>query len=379
VVYIDHVARLSGGEVALVRLLEALGDAVDAHVLLAEDGPLKRKLEAVGATVEVLPMPEGARGLSRDRVHAAGVGLRVARDTAAYCLLVARRLRELRPQLVHTNSLKAGIYGGIAARLAGVPAVWHVHDRIAADYLPRLAVTAVRALVRALPRAAIANSEATLATLRPTARGRSRYRVIPYVIPAVAERSRGGTGPLRVGMIGRIAPWKGQDVFLRAFARAFPGGSERAVVVGAPLFGEEGFEQRLRALAAELDIADRTEFRGFREDVEAELARLDIVVHASVVAEPFGQVVAEAMAAGLPVVASAAGGPSEIVDDESNGLLYAPGDVPALAERLRRLGSDPGLRERLGAAGRERAGDYAPERVAAEITALYRQVLDRKA
>ena len=134
------------------------------------------------------------------------------------------------------------MYGSIAARLAGVPVVWHVRDRVAEDYIPPAAVRLVRALVRRLASAVIANSDATLATLDGHAPANS------WVIPASVEPSPLPRSPgphTTFGMLGRIAPWKGQDLFLRAFAEAFPDGDETAVLIGAPMFGEEEYERSL--------------------------------------------------------------------------------------------------------------------------------------
>jgi glycosyltransferase involved in cell wall biosynthesis len=177
--------------------------------------------------------------------------------------------------------------------------------------------------------------------------------------------------------VGRLAPWKGQDVFLRAFAEAFAGGPQRAVVVGAPLFGQEevAYSDGLRALAGELGIGPRVDFRGHRADVASELRELDVLVHASTIAEPFGQVVAEGMAAGLAVLATAAGGPTEIVTDGVDGLLYPPGDVRALALLLRRVDADAGLRVRLGAAARDRAAAFSPAAVAERVMTAYERAL----
>src|SRR5439155_21019634 len=91
---------------------------------------------------------------------------------------------------------------------------------------------------------------------------------------------------LRIGIVGRIARWKGQHVFLEAFAAAFPHDGARAVVVGAPLFGEEDYERELRTLVTHLGLDDRVEFRGFQEDVADALSELDVLVHASVIPEP---------------------------------------------------------------------------------------------
>lgn len=374
VAYVGHTAELSGGELALARTLSAL-DEVDAHVVLAEDGPLVERLRSVGATVEVLPMGERTRSLRRDSVAPRRLPSRALLDTAAYTLRLALRLRHLRPDVVHTNTLKAALYGGIAGRLAGIPVVWHVRDRITPDYLPRPAVALVRVASRVLPGMVVANSEATLATL-------GRWPRRSAVVPSPVELSSGrasavhedGQRPFTVGLVGRLAPWKGQDVFLRAFASAFAGGEQRALIVGSAMFGEDDWADSLPGLATSLSIADQVEFTGFVEDVASMYQRMDVLVHASTIPEPFGQVVVEGMAAGLPVIAADAGGPSEIVTHGRDGLLYPMGDSEALADSLARLARDPGRRQRLGMTGRGRAMEFTPERVAAQMMAIYQSV-----
>jgi glycosyltransferase involved in cell wall biosynthesis len=174
-------------------------------------------------------------------------------------------------------------------------------------------------------------------------------------------------------MIGRLAPWKGQDVFLRAFAQAFPDGRQRAVIVGDALFGEAevAYGEGLRRLAEKLGVAHRVEFRGYREDIIREMRALDVLVHASITPEPFGQVVIEGMSAQLPVVASRGGGPEEIITHGVDGLLYSPGDVAALAQILAQLEAEPQLRAQLGGAGERRAQDYSPGSVAELIMGAY--------
>ena len=94
--------------------------------------------------------------------------------------------------------------------------------------------------------------------------------------------------------------------------------------------------------------------------------------------EPFGQVVIEGMAAGLPVVAVASGGPAEVIADETTGLLYPSGDVHALARIMRRLANDSALRGRLGQAARLRARDFVPEVIAPQVLDVYRSLLAKK-
>ncbi len=370
-VFIDHCARLSGGELALLRLLPALED-VEAHVILGEDGPLVSRLLDAGVSVEVLPLRRAARDLPRDDVRPSAFPVAGAAFAVEYAVRLALRLRRLRPDVVHTNSLKAALYGGIAAKAAGLPVVWHLRDTISEDYLPRPAVALVRAFARRVPDLVIANSQHTLTSVGPQT---VRSTVIHDAALGREPHLRPPAGPFVVGMVGRISPWKGQHIFLEAFARAFPHSVERAVIVGAPIFGEDEYWQDVQRLPETLGIAGRVEFRGFREDVGSELDRIDALVHASVIPEPFGQVVVEGMAAGLPVVAANAGGPAEVVEDGVNGLLYPPGDVAGLASALRRLSSDRELRVSLGAAGRVKAAEFTPKTIAAQVSDAYEALL----
>jgi glycosyltransferase involved in cell wall biosynthesis len=376
VVYLDHCAELSGAEIALLRLLPSL-EGVDAHVVLAEEGPLVSRLLRAGISVEVLPMPAAGRNLRREQLSDTREAIAAAVPAAIYAARLVRRLRRLRPDLVHTNSLKAALYGSVAAKAARVPVVWHLRDRLADDYLPATALPIVGAGASRLADGVIAISATTLVTLGQGALRKLGGRVVVIHDPVVLDprERRRSAGGLCFGMIGRIAPWKGQHLFLEAFARAFPGGAERARIVGAPLFGEEAYEHDLHVLASELDLDGRVEFTGFKEDIASELSQLDVLVHASVIPEPFGQVVIEGMTAGVPVLAARAGGPAEVIEDGRTGLLYEPGNADALAAAMQQAAADPALRRKLVRAARAAADAFAPEAVAEEVMRLYRGVL----
>jgi len=380
VVYLDHCAQLSGAEIALARLLPAMS-GVQPHVLLAEDGPLVGRLRDLDVSVQVRPLDEATRDLSRTQVGPAGLPLRAAVQMTRYVLALATELHRLQPDVVHANSLKAALYGSVAGRLAGVPVVWHARDRAEPDYLPPAAVRLVRAAAAILPQQVVANSQSTLDSLRLPPRKARRAVVVgdPYTAPLGQVRRPKSSSGLTVGMVGRLAPWKGQHIFLQAFAQARPHGPDRAVIVGSAMFGESDYEAELRRLVTELGLTGRVELLGFVSDVEAELHTFDVLVHASLSPEPFGQVLIEGMAAGLAVVASGAGGPAEIVTDGHNGLLHPPGDAASLARQLERLLSEEELRSGLGRAAQQRAADFLPGLVGPRFEAIYRDLLDRPA
>ena len=378
VVYLDHCAKLSGGEIALARMLPALRPEVEPLVILGEDGPLVGRLEALGIGVEILPLAPAVRDVRKDAVSSRGASLASAARVAPYILELTRRLRQLRPDLVHTNSLKASLYGGVAGRLARVPVVWHVRDRIAADYLPPAAVGLVRASSRVLPTAVVANSRCTLATLPAARRGAVvDNSVVNDALPTIRVAPHHGRDVVTIGVVGRLAPWKGQHVFLAAFATALRGTTARARIIGSAMFGEDDYAASLGRQAEELGIAGQVEFRGFQEDVFAELAELDVLVHCSTSPEPFGQVVVEGMAAGLAVIAAAEGGPAEIVADGVDGLLVPPRRPDLLADALTRLVGDPSLRRSLGAEALLSSARFAPETTARQVLTVYRRVLLR--
>lgn len=388
VVVLDHTALLGGGEIALLNLVKAVDRGRwEIVVVLFADGPLVGKLREAGVEVRVLVL-DPAVGEARKDALGAGTLARLGQVWKAVRFVWRLRglLRELRPAVVHTNSLKSDILGGMAGRLARVPVVWHVRDRIVPEYLPGSVVRVFRRLCRWIPRHVVANSRATLETLclpEDFTRAQRRARVVHDGVPVweATGRPEGATGRLRIGLVGRISPWKGQHIFLQAAAlvrRRFP--EARFVIMGAAMFSEEAYEKQIQALTDKLALRAVVEYTGFCSNVPAALAELDILVHASTIGEPFGQVVAEGMMAGKPVVATNGGGVPEIVIDGESGVLVPMDDAGALAAAVERLAGDAALRASLGAAGRQRVLEhFTVERTAAGVAAVWEYVAAREA
>jgi glycosyltransferase involved in cell wall biosynthesis len=386
VLFLDHTAKIGGGEIALLNLLRNLDRAlVYPIVLLCADGPLVDRLRPY-AEVHILPLSESVGGASKDRLGWQSL----AQGKAAFLALrhvwkIASLARRMRVDLIHTNSLKADLMGGLAARLARIPVIWHVRDRIETDYLPAAAVRTFRLLAGVVPNFVIANSAATLTTLRlgekrkTSATEKSSRPIRASIVhdgcnaelePAPRTSSR---ADIRIGLIGRISPWKGQHIFLQAAAllhASYP--AARFEIIGAPLFSEHNYEAGLHELRRSLHLERAVELAGFVEDIPERLATLDILVHASTIAEPFGQVIIEAMAAQKPVVATNGGGVTEIVVDGVTGLLVPMGDSSKMAEAIAWLIDNSEMAARMGFSGRQRVlSHFTIQKTARMVEAVY--------
>ncbi|MFI5718523.1 glycosyltransferase family 4 protein [Nocardia sp. NPDC051750] len=375
-VFLSHTAAPSGAELATLRLLTALrrGSAVDASMLLTAGGPLVDRLRERAIPVTVCRGEFDSRSLT---IAGSGPGILLA--GAVELVRLGARLgvtvRAEGTDVIVAQSTKALLIGAVAARRAGVPLVWQVHDRVSGEYFGRVLAVALRVLGWTAAHGIVANSRSTLHTLYT--RGRPAVVAYPGVESTAAPEREPQRDPdrVRIALVGRLAPWKGQDVLLRALARMRyrPGVVH---LVGGAFFGEEEYRVELERTAAELGLP--VEFTGHIDNPAPYFAQADIAVHCSVLTEPFGQVVVEAMAAGCAVVAAGAGGPTEIIRPEVDGVLVPPGDPVALAAALDRLVADPALRTRLGAAARERAGDFTIAATARAVTGLLERVTGRK-
>ncbi|WP_040834629.1 glycosyltransferase family 4 protein [Nocardia brevicatena] len=375
-VFLSHTAAPSGAELATLRLLTALrdGGTVHASMLLTADGPLVDLLRARDIPVTLCHNDFDSRSLT---VTGSGPG-RLITGAAELARLGARlgeTVRAERAHVVVAQSTKALLMGAVAARRAGVPLVWQVHDRVSGEYFGGALAFALRMLGWTAARGIIANSRSTLRTLHT--RGRPVAIAYPGVEDgAVVERvPQREPARVRIAMVGRITRWKGQDVLLRALALLRYRPAE-VHVVGGTFFDEQDYRAELERTAAELGLP--VEFTGHLDDPAPVFAQADIAVHCSVLAEPFGQVVVEAMRAGCAIVAADAGGPTEIVRPEVDGLLTPPGDPVALAAALDRLIADPALRRRLGTAARERSAEFGIAATARAVTGLVQQVTGRR-
>jgi glycosyltransferase involved in cell wall biosynthesis len=375
VVYVDHVPVLSGAELALCALLARLDRSRwQPRVILAAAGPLEERLRKAGIPVEVLPMPQsllGRRPLKR------AAFLNPLRDASGIAY-VARLAGLLRGQadLVHANSLRSCILAGAAAGLAGLPNVWQIHSVVAPPMIPPQAARILRFLAGHMPRQVIFNSQAAASCFDLPA---NKVNVVPPGVDGdlFQPSDHPARQVTRIGMVARLAPLKGQHIFVEAaqrLARTHP--RMEFLIAGTPLFGEEEYARRVQAQAAAGPHGNRIRFLGFVEDVPALMRDLDVVVHASTLPDAFGQVIVEAMLSGRPVVATAIGGAAEMIEDGVTGRLVPPADAAALAAAIAELVGDKQMAAAITRRARALALDRFDVRSTAHaIEAVYEKAL----
>jgi glycosyltransferase involved in cell wall biosynthesis len=297
--------------------------------------------------------------------------------TAPAVFSVARYLRRNDFDIVHTNSTEAGIVGRFAATIAGVPNVVHtVHGIPFADdrnaLLNRFVLACERVAARNTDRI-ITNADVMATAYLDRGIGTpDQYTTIhsgidldPFRRASPAEDLPGDRP--RVVMVGRLVDGKGLDVLLEA---AEDVRSEASICI----VGDGPLSDTLEAEISDADLSDRVFLTGYRDDVPRVLAASDVLALPSF-REGTPRVISEAMASGLPVVATDIAGIPEQVEDGESGYLVPAGDAASLADRLNELLSDPQLRDRFGERGRERAKQFSVDAMVDATRDLYEELL----
>lgn len=352
--FVSHADTVGGAEIFLFDIMDVHRGSWDACFLC--DGASARKARARGFDPKVINGAESVLSLTRGASLAGSI--RALGGLWSAAIQLARVAKDYK--VIVANSQKALFVCAIASVLARRPLVWILHD-ILLD--PSFSAAALRAAVLTanhVAAAVVANSESTRASFGAVGGDLSRTTVVynGFHLDHFHAHTEDTGRALRdefglderpvVGLFGRLTRWKGQHVLLEALART-PG--VQAIVVGGTQAGEEDYAREIRDLADRLGISERVRFVSFRDDVYRLMSGVDVVVHTSTSAEPFGRVVAEGLLSGRPVIATAGGGVNEIIEHESTGLLVPPNDPQALADALFRVLGDPALGTRVAAGG----------------------------
>ncbi len=382
VLFVDHTSDVSGAQRALVDLVTALPAGVEPTVL-CPPGELSDMLEREAGPTRAFRGTTGSL-----RLHPAQTPAALA-ELLAGGVAVRRAAAAVGADLVHANSIRAGIMGAVAARLGGPPLVTHVHD-----CLPR--TRAADAVCRLLATRSAAVIAVSAYTARVFDRGRAPRRAYTLYNPVdfsafdpaaltheAARAQLGLDGRPTFGVVAQITPWKGQHVAVEALARV----RERApdaqlLIVGstkfvsrATRFDNRTYERELHALVGRLGLRDAVHFWGERRDVPRVLRALDALLVPSD-EEPLGRVIIEAMAMQTPVIATTVGGPPEVIEDGVTGLLAPPGAPERWADQLARVLEDPAWTRAVARRGRESVtARFDRDRYVDLVLGVYRDVL----
>lgn len=405
VLYLNPLSGLGGAERALLDVMAAIRQSRpdwDLHLISGGEGALVWRSQALGVQSAVAAFPAalaqagdaGAGGPAGNGVGRLALlrGLCMAGiSVSAYVKDLRRSIGRISPHVIHTNGFKMHILA-TWARPPGVPILWHVHDYVSS----RPVMARLLPLHSARCAAAVANSDSVASDVRALCRNLAVHTVYNGVdldrfslgggsadLDALAGMPPAPEGVVRVGLLATMARWKGHEVFLRALSMLPSSLPVRGYIIGGALYQTNGSQYlpgELRVIADRLGISSRVGFTGFIEEPAAAIRALDIVVHASTEPEPFGRVIAEAMACGKAIITSAAGGAAEIIADGETALAHAPGDAGGLAKCITTLATDCRLRARLGRAGRvvaEQRFDRAL--LAAKLVPIYRELVSTTA
>jgi glycosyltransferase involved in cell wall biosynthesis len=368
ILYVSPFSHIGGGEMSILTVMRNLDRKAFRPVLVTyAEGPFAGRARACGIETHVL---RRSGLLSEPAVIGGLVGIIKSRGV----------------RLVHVNSLD--LRGAAASRIAAVPLVGHLRVIIRFTRRDRL-------FVRMSSMTIAVSAAAVEAFCRNEEGLRKKFVVMPNMVEAPgrpkgpglrAECAIGPDCPL-IGAIGRIDPYKGFEVLIDAAPGILKSAPDaRFLVVGGVTEGDERgrrYLEELKRRAAGLGLGERFIFAGFRDDIPETMASLDAVVVPSYGlreghcgdTEGFGRVAVEAMAAGVPVVSSNAGGLKEIVEDGTSGILVEPGDAAATAEAVVRILKDTQFADRLRLGGRKRFEEmYSVKRVK-ELEAVYRRLI----
>lgn len=384
ILYIEDAPAVGGSAICLEELVRGLDRSrFEPFVLFAYDLAARTGLEpadipnATAAAIRGRPEPVPPEEIEIRVSPFRRKGFyRLLRSIKFYLLVERERAGWLaewiareRFDLVHANnSLTANLAAIVAASRAGVPVVSHQRGYSRPTAFQRFAARNVDRYL------CVSRSVAD----HCAAQGLPADRILPVYdgidVASLLPRSRAARDRVLIGWAGRLVSWKGASVFIEAAETILARRSDADFVIAGAGPELAGLRKRIERSAL---LRNRVRLAGFRSDVRELIADCDIFVNTSVEPEPLGHSALEAMALGVPVVASACGGLAEVVAHETSGFLFEPGDGRSLADALTKLLGDGDMRLRFGIEGRRRAERiFSLDRHVKTIEAVYDEVMD---
>ena len=381
ILFYNHTGQVGGAERLLLTILARLDRTnFDPILICPEHGPLREMGDSLGVPTESVSVLDARFTWRADHL------VRYLKSFVRVILDLRKRVISLDPELIHANSVRAGLVVTAATLGLKKQVVWHIHDLLPRHPFNSL-IRAAGLLSRRTRMIAVAQASADR-FIGPFWPLRKRVTVIPNGVDLerfhpdqiTRQRIRGelqlGKDQPVIGIIGRLSPSKGQMELVRAFkdvVNEFP--TATLLIAGAPAFNKEyEYAELLKWTASELGLSDRVHMLGARDDVAAIMQALDLLIVNSS-SEACCLVVLEAMACGVPVLATRTGGTPEIIEHEVSGWLVPWGDEKGLAAAILKLLSLPELRKQFAERGRQRiTSRFGMDRYMSEIQNCYRKI-----
>lgn len=356
VLYYNHYGEMGGAEISLLLMVGNMAN-VDC-LLVAPEGALLRAARERG--IATISVQSYAARFSKNPI----VLLKGVYGTVRSGFALRKVLKQFKPDVVHANSIRAGLISVVATLREATPVVWHVRDRLPMSRMGRIirGIAKARATrIVAISRAIKDNFSSNVVLAQKTIVISDGIEIPTRSVASIRDVLGIAPNMFVVGVVGQITLWKRQLDAIRAFQK-FVSRIPRAklLVVGEPRFRRENYtyERQLHDIVKTLNLKNNVSFLGHRSDIPNIMASMDVLLVPSD-NEPFGRVVIEAMMAGKPVVGTNAGGIPDIIGRQGEaGLLVEVGDYEGMANALTKLFNHPPLRTAMGNRGRERVVQF---------------------
>jgi glycosyltransferase involved in cell wall biosynthesis len=373
IAFLSVATHLGGGEKSLLDLLKGLKEKNCKIVVFfpSPNGPLLEKVRELKISYHIVEMPSLFQRISRDKkLLSIFYFLLSIPSLLIYLVKLAKILKEEKPQIVHTNGIKCHIIGSILTPLLGTSLVWHGRDIFSGFTLKTL-----RLFSRFTKPWIIFNSRASASAFKNYKKQSVIYNGFELPPPKTAPNLREFVPqPFLFGILGVLADWKGQDIFLELAAR-MKNENCGFVIIGGRIYdtvSDLDFEKNLHRQAKDIP---NVKFMGHVENPIDYLRQIDCLVHCSKRPEPFGRVAVEAQLVGVPVIASKGGGILEIIEENETGFLYPMGNVDSLEALARKVLLDPTLRSKISQRAKLSAEKFSLSSHVSSVLSLYRQLI----
>jgi glycosyltransferase involved in cell wall biosynthesis len=354
ILFVNHAAVLGGAELCLADLAMAYRNS--SQVLLFDEGPFCDLLNSQDINVKVIEAPQSLLSVrTSSRLDA-------LKSLPALWWMAKRILEESKGfDVIHSNSQKAFAAAALAHWMGAPPVIWHLRDIITAGHFSGLNRQLAVTLANTQADQVFVNSKAT-GDAFVEAGGKAELvhllydgvssapfnQIISEQVSAIRSEIGVSADTPLVGCFSRLSYWKGQHVLLEA-VRDLP--NVHVLLVGKALFGEDEYVNQLQALSTSPELSGRVHWLGFRNDIPVLMSACDVITHTSTEPEPFGRVIIEGQLSKRPVIATAAGGAQELIDQGKTGRLVPPNSAISLREAIQDLLIHPDKADELAQKG----------------------------